>query len=991
MNRFHFTRYLIFGLLLVVLTVTIAALQPDPRSERLKKALDSFQIEPGMRIDLIAAEPLVIDPVALAFDENRQMYVVEDRGYPDPVEGGSTTTLGRVALLKDTNGDGVYDKRTEFATGLTYPNGLMPWKGGVFVTCSPDIYYLKDTDNDGIADIRKVVLTGFFATQTAQIRMSHPTMGLDGWVYVTAGLNGGNVTSPEHPDRPAVSFKQTDGRFNPETFEFEVTGGKSQFGLTFDAYGRRFGCSNRHPIMHSVMEPWFLRRNANLLFNETVQNVSKVEAEATVYPVSRSVTSADFIPKLIGRSHAGTFTAASGLMVFNGSGLTSAHKGNIFICESAQNLIQRQIVSPEGVSFKSKTPYEGREFLSSTDEWFRPVSLQHGPEGGLYLADMHRKVIDHPAYIPEEARPGLDWESGKTDGRIYRILRKDFVPKKYNAATGLSSNSKTAVLTTYLSSGEEWERNTAHRLLLERKDKTAVPLLKKIAVESVFPESRARAVWLLNSLESLDLITLKKVLADKEAGVREQAVLLAGNMSQKHPELVQSTVAASNDAAIRVRYNSTLVLGSMEGPQVVQALAKSAARDGADKWFRAAVLSGIEKRMPEFLAAFRDQKNAEPVAFASVMKDLGRLFGNGASAEASRALLQEVLASNADPEWRIATMLGLAEGISGRAKEFGTSPKGLLFAILGNNAPGSDLSALDNFVNRALDIAGKQTESTRLRISATALLGYTDFERSHSALQKMMVPSTPPELLLEAISALARLDDPRGAAILLDKKAWSAYTPRIKSAAVAAVVSKPSFINELFLAIEKGTISGAELSSADRMRLISDKNAQISDRAKILFKELEGGDRMTVYQEYKKALTAQVDAKMGKAVFQKACSACHTYQNVGGKVGPDLTGVKNQPADALLLHILVPNYEVLPAYQSISISTNDGRSFSGWLVSENENSLTLRTTFGTDESILRRNISSLSNSGLSLMPDGLEQSISKDEMAKLIAYLKAGA
>lgn len=976
---------------MIVLTVTIAALQPDPRSERLKKALASFQIEPGMRIELIAAEPLVIDPVALAFDENRQMYVVEDRGYPDPVEGGSTTTLGRVALLKDTNGDGIYDKRTEFATGLTYPNGLMPWKGGVFVTCSPDIYYLKDTDNDGIADIRKVVLTGFFATQTAQIRMSHPTMGLDGWVYVTAGLNGGNVTSPEHPDRPAVSFKQTDGRFNPETFEFEVTGGKSQFGLTFDAYGRRFGCSNRHPIMHSVMEPWFLRRNANLLFNETVQNVSKVEAEATVYPVSRSVTSADFIPKLIGRSHAGTFTAASGLMVFNGSGLTSAHKGNIFICESAQNLIQRQIVSPEGVSFKSKTPYEGREFLSSTDEWFRPVSLQHGPEGGLYLADMHRKVIDHPAYIPEEARPGLDWESGKTDGRIYRILRKDFVPKKYNAATGLSSNSKTADLTRYLASGEEWERNTAHRLLLERKDKTSVPALKKIAVESVFPESRARAVWLLNSLGSLDLITLKKVLADKEAGVREQAVLLAGNMSQKHPELVQSIVAASNDAAIRVRYNSTLVLGSMEGPLVVKALAKSASRDGADKWFRAAVLSGIEKRMPEFLAAFRDQKNAEPVAFASVMKDLGRLFGNGASAEACRVLLQEVLVSNADPEWRIATMLGLAEGISGRSKEFGTSPKGLLYAILGNNASGSDISSLDNFVNRALDIAGKQTESTRLRISATALLGYTDFERSHSALQKMMVPSTPPELLLEAISSFTRLDDPRGAAILLEKKAWSAYTPRIKSAVVAAVVSKPSFINELFLAIEKGTISGAELSSADRMRLISDKNVQISDRAKILFKELEGGDRMTVYQEYKKALTAQVDAKMGKAVFQKACSACHTYQNVGGKVGPDLTGVKNQPADALLLHILVPNYEVLPAYQSISISTNDGRSFSGWLVSENENSLTLRTTFGTDESILRRNISSLSNSGLSLMPDGLEQSISKDEMAKLIAYLKAGA
>jgi putative heme-binding domain-containing protein len=212
----------------------------------------------------------------------------------------------------------------------------------------------------------------------------------------------------------------------------------------------------------------------------------------------------------------------------------------------------------------------------------------------------------------------------------------------------------------------------------------------------------------------------------------------------------------------------------------------------------------------------------------------------------------------------------------------------------------------------------------------------------------------------------------------------------MKSAVVAAVISKPGFIKELFAAIEKGTINGAEMSSSDRVSLMSDKNPEIANQAKILFKELEGGDRMKVYQEFKSALSASVDAKSGKAVFRKNCSACHTYKNEGGRVGPDLTGVKNQPADALLLHILVPNYEVLPAYQSVSVRTNDGRSISGWLVSETENSLTLRTTFGTDEAVLRRNISSLNNSGLSLMPDGLEQNISRDEMAKLIAYLKAG-
>jgi putative membrane-bound dehydrogenase-like protein len=991
MNQNNLKRYLFFGLLITVLGSTLAALQPDDRVISLKKAMDSFQIEPGMRIDLIAAEPLVVDPVAIAFDEDRNMYVVEDRGYPDPAEGGSPTTLGRIALLKDTDGDGIYEKRSEFVTGLTYPNGIMPWKGGVFVTCSPDIYYFKDTDGDGIADIKKVVLTGFFATQTAQIRMSHPTLGMDGWIYVTAGLNGGNVSSPEHPGRPVVSFKQTDGRFNPETFEFQVTGGKSQFGLTFDAYGRRFGCSNRHPIMHAVIEPWYLARNKNLLFNETVQNVSKVEAEAVVYPVSRAVTSADFIPKLIGRSHAGTFTAASGLMVFNGSGLSPEHQGNIFICESAQNLVQRQIVKPLGVSFSSTPAYEGKEFLSSTDEWFRPVSLQHGPEGGLYLADMHRKVIDHPAYVPEEARGGLDWESGKTDGRIYRIVREDFVQKKYEPRTGLSSSSSIEALATYLSSAEEWERSTAHRLLLERRDKKSIPLIKKVAVESIFPESRTRAAWLLNSFGFLDLTTLKRIMADKVSQVREQGVLLAGNKLEESPELIQNVIATSEDEAIRVRFNSALVLGSLRNEQAVKTLAKLAARDGADKWFRAAILSGIDNRMPEFLAAFRAQQKAEPVAFASVMKELGRLFGNGGSAEEARLLLKEVLTSDGEAEWRIATLLGLAEGASGRGSEFGSSANGILSAIQGKDASRAEAASLESFIGNVIAIAGNPAENTRLRSLAVALLAYSNFDRSHAVLQKMIAPHTPPDLLLEAIASLSRLDDPRGATILLNKEAWSGYTPRVKSAVIAAVVSKPAYIKELFAAIERGSITAAELSSADRVRLMADKSPGIGDKAKALFQELEGGDRMKVYQEYKGALSASVDASMGRAVFQKACAACHTYKNEGGKVGPDLTGVKNQPADALLLHILVPNYEVLPAYQAVSVQTSDGRSFSGWLVSETENSLTLRTPFGTDESILRRNISSLSNSGLSLMPDGLEQSISKDEMSKLIAYLKAGA
>ncbi len=207
---------------------------------------------------------------------------------------------------------------------------------------------------------------------------------------------------------------------------------------------------------------------------------------------------------------------------------------------------------------------------------------------------------------------------------------------------------------------------------------------------------------------------------------------------------------------------------------------------------------------------------------------------------------------------------------------------------------------------------------------------------------------------------------------------------------IAALVSKPAFIDVLFSAIEQGVIAAPEIPSADRERLIKDKNPAVSARAGALFKELEGGGRMQVYRDYRPILDQPADAARGKAVFLRVCSACHTYAGEGGKVGPDLTGVRNQPADAILLHTLVPNYEVYPAYQAISVQTSDGRSLSGWLLAETESSLTLRTAFGTEESVLRSNITSLTNSGRSLMPDGLEQTMTKEELAQLIAFLKSG-
>jgi putative membrane-bound dehydrogenase-like protein len=323
----------------IVLGAVVTTSQERPALSPAE-ALSTFVVEPGYRIDLVAAEPLVQSPVAIAFDDRARMYVAENRGYPDPLEGApAAAPKGVIALLTDTNGDGRYDARSDFATGLTYPNGVMVWDGGVFVTVAPDLLYFKDTDGDGVADERRVVLTGFNANRTGQIRFSHPTLGPDGWIYLTAGLNGGRVVSPAHPERPAVEFTSSDSRYNPRTGEFELVGGQGQFGLTFDDWGRRFICANRNPVWHVVLAPRQLKRNPDLAFSETVQEVSTTGAQARVWPLSRDLTTASFHPTLMSTPHVGTFTSASGVHVHRGDALPDGHRGSVFIAESAQNLV----------------------------------------------------------------------------------------------------------------------------------------------------------------------------------------------------------------------------------------------------------------------------------------------------------------------------------------------------------------------------------------------------------------------------------------------------------------------------------------------------------------------------------------------------------------------------------------------------------------------------------------------------------------------------
>ena len=948
-------------------------------SVELKNAMAAFQLEPGLQIDLIAADPLVADPSAFTFDEKGALYVAENTGYPDPMDGKKPDTLGKISRLIDSDGDGKYDQRTTFVEGLTYPNGIMAWKGGVFVTCAPHIYYFKDTDGDGIADIKDIVLTGFNANRTAQIRTSHPTLALDGWIYVTSGLNGGEVYSPAHPERKPISFNGADGRFHPETLEFQTRGGKSQFGLAFDAFGRRYGSSNRHPLQHIVMEPDQLNNNPNLLFNKTIENVSPAEADGFVYPISESITTAEYIPKLMGKSHQGTFTSACGTLIFESEGLDTSHKGDAFICEPAQNLVQRQSIKNNGATFISERVHEDWEFLASSDSWFNPVFLAHGPKGAMYLADMYRKVIDHPSYVPEETRGALDFESGKGKGRIYRISNENWHYTQVESIFPSTAKADNETLISALSSSDEWERSTAFRLILEKASHTIVNSLKELVLSNTIDEGKVKAIWLLYHMDSLDEELLTTIYENNGPEVKEQIIAIIGLNKNISTQLAKSLIKGASDTDPRVRFLTAAAFGTDPKSQWLPYLANIAQQDASDPWARAAVMTALNGQESKFLKILEAEKTKVNYHQLPMWSELGELIGSSVPSQELKALIDAGINSEWDnPTFSL--LLGLLKG-SERGQSLGKE-KNYLDSFTKSK---DQLQAL---IQETADRTSSSEDSLTSRIQATALLSYFSPGTTEGTLKGLMSPSNPSEIQLAAIQSLGNLNSAEAGEILTETTAWKSYTPTTKGAVIATLVSRPILRDQLLKSIENGKIKPAEIPSSTRQSLMKAKDKKVKMRAENLFKELESGGRMKVYEDLKSVLDLEGVAENGQGIFKTNCATCHTFAGEGGNVGPDLSGISNQPSLAVLLHTIVPNYEVYPGFQAITVTTNEGKQITGRIAAESSNSLSLKTAYGSEENILRTQIKNIDNPGVSLMPNGLEQNMNEQELADLLAYLK---
>jgi len=1018
-HEFRGARRCLFSAVLVALGPGLAGLaqppgsptKPEPSGRALNGPLSpedaprSFRMEPGLRLELVAAEPLIESPVALAFDERGRLFVAENRGYPTG-PGAGKPPVGRIAMLEDTDGDGRMDRRTEFAQGLTYPNGVMPWKGGLIVTCAPDVLFLNDTNGDGKADERRVLFTGFATTGSTQLRVSHPTLSVDNWIYLTSGLSGGTVVSPAAPDRPAVVLGRTDFRFRPDGNSWEAADGGSQYGLTFDDFGRRFICYNRVQVQHVVIASKTLRRNAHLAFSETVQNcpaemapepLKGHGAAARLFPISRNVTTAD--------SHAGTFTAACGVTVYRGTGLPGSYRGGVFSCDPTANLVHFDRIDPQGATFSARPARTGVEFLASTDNWFRPVFLAHGPDGALYVCDMYRKTIEHPDYLPVEIRKRTDFASGQTMGRIWRVVSLDALPETMRRRRRVDlGDESTAQLCERLRDPDGWWCDTAHRLLLERRDRTAAgPLQSIVADKQATPVAVVHALRLLETLDAIPDHLLQQALRNPAAPVREHALQLIEPRLAREPGWLGDVLRLADDSDARVRFQTAIALGAADAGavptsaqpgdphidgDVAAALARIAARDGSDRWTRAAVFSALAGRERGFLTALQGlPRRADPLP-QELLSELGRLLGASQPKETWPGLVRLITAVRPGftPEERAALLTGLAEAARGRLAARGE--RDVLSALSGPASENHDLAkTIGDLVTDMKRVAEDGMQPVVRRVSAVGLLAFAGFDQAGGTLLGLVDPQQPAPLQAAAVRALGSHHDDRVTASLLAAGRFATYPPSLRDEVLSTLIAQSQHLPSLLTAIEDGRVKASAIDALRRRQLTQHRDAGIRGRAAKLFGAIQQ-DRAKVYEAYKDVVTAKADPTSGRAVFRRECASCHRLDQEGSAVGPDLFGIRNQPKLAILLHLLVPDHEITPGFAAYTVATKDGRVLTGLITSETPTSLTLRQPLGKEDTLLRTEIDDILASPQSLMPQGLEKSLSRQEFADLLAYLK---
>ncbi len=655
------------------------------------EALRTFTLVPGFHAELVAADPLVGDPIAMQFGPDGRLWVLEMHGFMNNADGrGEDRPLGCVAVLEDTDGDGRMDKRTVFCTGFVMPRAISLVGDGLLVAEPTHLWFFRDTDGDGVADEKTEIATDYGNTTNPEHNANGLMWAMDNWIY------SANHTTRFH--------YEGGGKFTRDT---TITRG--QWGITQDDTGRIYYNSNSDPLRFDAVPSAYLRRNPN--FTGAGTNVQLAPATLRVWPgrvtpgINRGYKTLDSAGKMY------AVTAACGPVIYRGALFPAEFRGDAFICEPAGNLIKRIKLTEKDGALRGTNAYDGQEFLTSTDERFRPVNLGNGPDGALYVVDMYRGVIQHKIYVTSYLRKQIE-ERGLADGigkgRIWRIV-PDGAPKA-DFKPGLAGASD-AKLVQALGAANGWTRDTAQRLLVEKRDPAPAAALREFAATAANPLGRVHALWTLDGLGALARPEILHALGDPDPRVCAAAVRLAEKFlaPQPDPEVLARLVALTASPEPAVRLQLALSLGDAKVPAAGAALRTLVRAAGRQPYLADAVVSGLAGREAEFVAALAADPSAAARGGEVARFATAAVLKSGDAAQIDRVLA--VAAADTAPEWvRTAVLAGVryflpksAEGTAFTGS-LPAEPKPLVTLAAAKDAPGA---AIANQLLRQLKWPGK--------------------------------------------------------------------------------------------------------------------------------------------------------------------------------------------------------------------------------------------------------------------------------------------
>lgn len=566
-----------------------------PDSLDTDEALETFELDERFSVEVFAAEPHVMDPTSMVFDEKGDIYVVEMPDYPFKPEEGPGR--GKIKKLFDRDGDGRIDDSVVFADSITDATSVLPWKDGILVTAAPNIWYMKDTDGDDRADEKEKVFTGFF-TNNQEAQITNLRFNVDNWIYASNFGQAGEVQFNRKPDSEPLPMQGADFRFRLDREVFERETAPGQFGQTFNKWGDRFVTHNTTHIQQMIMPYRYLHRHEYLPTGEGMENINDHGlrmyqlTDAPYWRAERTKRrNEQYQEQNLDRvEHAKDhFTGASGGTYYGAELFPEEYRENIFTGEVAGNLVHRdKLAREEGrISYVAQRPEEeqDREFLASTDSWFRPTNFTVGPDGALYVLDYYRQHIETPLSIPEDLKEDMDFLRGDDMGRIYRIVPSGESPEL--ALDELKETTTAEQYVDWLTRPNQWFRLNGQRMLLEMQDESVLPAVEDLFANHEDAVVRLHALYVLEGLDALTEDMIRSALADSSSGVREHGIILA----ERFPETLPEVVELSQDPSVEVVFQAALSLGAFEADQVTETLARIVQDQYQNHWMRLAVLS----------------------------------------------------------------------------------------------------------------------------------------------------------------------------------------------------------------------------------------------------------------------------------------------------------------------------------------------------------------------------------------------------------------